>query len=161
MKFQAESFELFDKTWALLTAGERERFNPMTISWGGLGTLWGKPVVTVYVKPIRYTHEFLEQSDYFTVSFYPETFRRALALCGSLSGRDCDKVKRADLTPVFLEHGVTFEGAERTIVCKKLYTQSMELGAMPEEAVAQYYRDEPAHTMFIGEVERILRSGTK
>lgn len=156
MKFQAESFELFDKTWALLTAGDREKFNTMTIAWGCLGTIWGKPAVTVYVKPIRYTHEFMEQSEYFTVSFYPERMREALTLCGRLSGRDCDKVARANLTPVFLKQGVTFEGAERTIVCKKIYRQSMDKGTMPADAVKKYYQTEPAHTMYIGEVIDIL-----
>ena len=71
MNFNADSFDIFDKEWALLTAGTRQRCNTMTISWGGLGTLWNKPVATVYVKPVRYTHEFMEQSDYFTISFYP------------------------------------------------------------------------------------------
>ena len=156
MKFQAESFELFDKGWALLTAGDREGFNTMTISWGALGTLWGKPVATVYVKPIRYTHEWMEKNDFFTVSFYPETYRKALSLLGTVSGRDKDKVALAHMTPVFLENGVTFEGAERTIVCKKIYSQTLNVATMPEDAVKKYYQGEPAHTMYIGEVVRIL-----
>lgn len=76
MDFNARSFELFDKQWALLTAGDKNSYNAMTISWGGLGTLWNKPVATVYVKPIRYTHEFMEKSDYFTISFYSEKYRK-------------------------------------------------------------------------------------
>ena len=75
MDFNADSFKIFDKEWALVTAGTLEHYNTMTISWGGLGTLWGKPVATVYVKPIRYTHSFLDANDYFTVSFYPEKYR--------------------------------------------------------------------------------------
>ncbi len=156
MKFQAESFELFDKGWALLTAGDREGFNTMTISWGALGTLWGKPVATVYVKPIRYTHEWMEKNDFFTVSFYPETYRKALSLLGTLSGRDTDKVALAHMAPVFLENGVTFEGAERTLICKKIYSQTLNMATMPEDAVKKYYQGEPAHTMYIGEVVRIL-----
>ena len=58
----------------------------MTISWGGLGTLWGKPVATVYVRESRYTHEFMDREDYFTVSFYPESCRRTLGVLGSKSG---------------------------------------------------------------------------
>lgn len=120
MNFNANSFDIFNKDWALVTAGNIDRFNTMTISWGGLGTLWGKPVATVYVKPIRYTHEFLDANDYFTVSFYPEKYRMALGLLGSLSGRDGDKVARAKLTPKDLEHSVTFEEAKVTLLCKMM-----------------------------------------
>ena len=92
MHLEADVFRKFDKQWALVTAGTPEHYNTMTISWGGLGTLWRRPVATVYVKKNRYTFEFMEQSDYFTVSFYPEAQRRALSLLGSTSGRDGDKV---------------------------------------------------------------------
>ena len=69
MQFDTDIFAQFDKKWALLTAGDKEKFNTMTISWGGLGTLWGKPVATVYVRKSRYTHEFMDREDYFTLSF--------------------------------------------------------------------------------------------
>ena len=72
MKISEDVFSYFNRKWALLTAGTKERYNAMTISWGGMGTLWGKPVVTVYVKPIRYTWQFMEKGGFFTVSFYPE-----------------------------------------------------------------------------------------
>lgn len=155
MQFE-DALEIFHKEWALLTAGREGKFNTMTIGWGGLGTLWGKPVVTVYVKPVRYTHRFMEENDYFTLSFYPETCRRALTLLGTLSGRDTDKVARAGLTPLFLEKGVTFREAHTTIVAKKIYHQTLDLGTMPEEALQKYYQNESAHTMFIGEVTEIL-----
>ncbi len=156
MEFTASSFELFDRQWALLTAGTEGHYNTMTVSWGGLGTLWGKPVATVYVKPVRYTHSFMEESPYFTLSFYPERYRKALALLGTLSGRDCDKVARSGLTPHFLEQGVTFLEAERTLVCKKLYTQPMDLTRIPPEEAARFYRTEAPHTIFIGQVVSIL-----
>ena len=126
MDFHANSFDIFDKQWALLTAGTELRFNTMTISWGSLGTLWGKPIVTVYVKPIRYTHDFMEQNDYFTVSFYEKDYRRALEVLGTLSGRDGDKVAKAGLTPKALEHGMTFQEAKVTLLCKKIYRQDLD-----------------------------------
>ena len=67
--FMKKAFRVYDKEWALVTAGTMGNFNTMTISWGGLGTLWNKPVATVYVKPIRHTHSFLDSNEYFTVSF--------------------------------------------------------------------------------------------
>ena len=153
--FNADSFKIFDREWALLTAGNQGHYNTMTISWGGLGTLWGKPVVTVYVKPIRYTHEFMEGNDYFTVSFYPEKYRNALDLLGTLSGRDSDKVKLAGLTPKVLDNTVTFHEARLTLVCRKIYRQDLDTAAMPADVVSAFYKNEAAHTMYIGEVCRI------
>ena len=94
MNYKTDIFGTYDKEWALLTAGSMDNFNTMTISWGGMGTLWGKPVVTVYVKPIRYTYEFLEKNDYFTLSFFPEEYRADLLTLGTKSGRDGDKTAR-------------------------------------------------------------------
>lgn len=160
MDFHAKSFDIFDKEWALLTAGAEGRFNTMTISWGGMGTLWGKPVATVYVKPIRYTHDFMEQNDHFTVSFYREEHRRALEVLGTLSGRDGEKVAKAGLTPKALEHGMTFREAKVTLVCKKIYRQDLDTAQMPAEVVSAYYTSEAAHTMYIGEVIDIVGDGS-
>ncbi len=156
MDFNADSFKLFNNDWALVTAGTAEHFNTMTISWGGLGTLWGKPVATVYVKPVRYTHEFLESNEFFTVSFYPAQYKKALALLGSKSGRDGDKVAEAGLTPKALEGAVTFAEARATLLCRKIYRQDLDTAAMPAEVVADYYETEAPHTMYIGQVMEVI-----
>ena len=156
-KFDVSAFEKFDRQWALLTAGTKDSWNTMTISWGGLGTLWGLPVATVYVKPIRYTYEFMEKNEFFTVSFFPEAYRRDLALLGSRSGRDGDKVALTGLTPRFLENAVTFEEAESTLVCQKIYRQDLDLAQIPAEAVEHFYTEEAPHRMYIGKVLEILR----
>ena len=78
---------------ALLTAGEKGNYNTMTVSWGMLGELWGKDMVTVFVRPQRYTYEFMEKYDNFTLSFFGSEYRRALSFCGSKSGRDFDKAE--------------------------------------------------------------------
>ena len=80
MEFNTNIFDQYDKKWALLTAGDKDKFNTMTISWGGLGTLWNKPVATVYVRTSRYTNEFMKDNDYFTVSFYPEECKKVLGV---------------------------------------------------------------------------------
>ncbi len=157
MDFKANVFTLFDRDWALLTAGTAGHYNAMTISWGGLGTLWSKPVATVYVKPVRYTHEFMEANESFTIGFYPEQYRRALGLLGSLSGRDCDKIAQAGLTPNFLKNAVTFKEASVTLVCRKIYRQDLDISSVPCEVVADYYASEAPHTMYVGEVVDILR----
>ena len=157
MEISTEIFSYFNKKWALLTAGTKESFNTMTNSWGGMGTLWGKPVVTVYVKPIRYTWQFMEKNDVFTVSFYPEEYRKDLTLLGELSGRNGDKIARTSLTPKFLVEGVTFAQAEVTLVCRKLYAQDLDRTAMPENVRKTIYATEDPHRMFIGEVIDIIR----
>lgn len=156
MEFKIDAFTQFDKKWALLCAGNREHHNAMTISWGGLGTLWSRPVATVYVKPIRYTYQFMEESECFTVSFYPEEYRNALSLMGSRSGRDCDKAAAAGLTPEEVLGTVTFEEAEVTLLCKKIYWQDLDTENMPQDVIRSYYMAEEPHRMYIGEVVDIL-----
>lgn len=156
MKFNVDSFGIFNDVWALLTAGNKDGYNSMTISWGGLGTLWSKPVATVYVKPVRYTHQFMEKSDYFTVSFFPEEHRNALMLMGMKSGRNTDKVKEAGLTADFLENSVIYKEAKTTLLCKKIYRHDMDVSSMSEDVIKSFYTNEAAHTMYIGEVVDII-----
>ncbi len=157
MELKTDIFKLFNEEWALVTAGTGKSFNTMTVSWGGAGTLWGKSAVTVYVKPVRYTHEFLDANDFFTVSFYPEEYRKALMLLGSKSGRNCDKVKESGLTPRLLENAVTFNEAHTTLLCRKIYRQDMDTSTMPDKVVNAFYKTEAPHTMYIGEVVEIVR----
>ena len=137
-EFINKSLDLFDKGWALVTAGNIENFNTMTISWGGLGTLWNKPVATVYVKPIRYTHDFLDASEYFTVSFFDSDYRADLATLGTLSGKDGDKVAKTQLTAMAVGDSVSFKEAKLTLLCKKIYRQELDKSYMPDFAVEKY-----------------------
>lgn len=157
MELNFDALNLFHERWALLTAGDMERCNAMTISWGGLGTLWNKPVVSVYIKPIRYTHEFMEESDVFTVSFFGMEQRPALTLLGTLSGRDGDKIAQSGLTKQPAGEGVGYNEAEVTLVCRKIYRQDLDKNAMPADVVAKYYTEEAEHTLYVGEVIDIIR----
>ena len=154
--FLDTSLNIFQKEWALVTAGTMENHNTMTIGWGGLGTLWRKPVCTVYVKPCRYTHSFMDANDYFTVSFYSDEHRSALSVLGTKSGRDGDKVAEVGFTAVAAGESVTFKEAKTTLLCRKIYRQDMCLDTMPAEAVEKYYTEEAPHTMFVGEVIDII-----
>ena len=156
MEFTTDIFAQYDKKWALLTAGSQENFNTMTISWGGLGTLWNKPVATVYVRTSRYTHDYMDSNDYFTVSFYPEDYKHTLGILGSRSGRDMDKIHESGLTSKQLDNSVTFEEAELTLVCKKLIRQPLDVEKMPENVAEQFYSKDAPHDMYIGEVVAIL-----
>lgn len=152
MKFNTEIFSQYDKKWALLTAGKPEDFNTMTISWGGLGTLWGKPAATVYVRKSRYTHVFMDREDSFTISFLPETCKPILGVLGSKSGRDIDKIHDSGLTPMAAGESVAFIEAEATLICRKLFVQELEMDRIPKDIRTAFYSDGDAHDMYIGEV---------
>lgn len=151
-------FSCFDKDWALVTAGTLNSFNGMTISWGSMGTIWNKPIVTVYVRPERYTWKFLNENDLFTVSFYPEECRDALMIMGQLSGRDGDKAAAAKLTPCEAGGSVSFREARLTIVCKKIYMNQLNREALPEEAKKMYRNGGQPHYLIMGEVLDVIKA---
>ncbi|MCR5118947.1 MAG: flavin reductase [Lachnospiraceae bacterium] len=157
MEFNTEIFSQYDKKWALLTAGEESSFNTMTISWGGLGTIWNKPVATVYVRTSRYTHDFMEANEYFTISFFPEQYKQILGVLGSKSGRDMDKMKDSGLTAMKAGASVSFKEAEVTLVCKKLFRQELLVENMPADVAEAMYEGQAPHDMYIGEVVEIIR----
>lgn len=158
-KVQAELLPRLVNDWALLTAGEGDDWNTMTIAWGSMGDLWWKPVVDAYVVPSRYTYQFMERHDIFTVSFFPAEYRKDLQILGSKSGRDGDKVALTKLTPVALEHGVTFEQADHTLVCRKIYEQPLDRAAIPADIMKGMYSDMGTHTLFVGEILSAVLGG--
>lgn len=146
-------FKLIGKDWTLITAGDKTSFNSMTASWGGVGILWNKPVATVYIRPQRYTFEFTEKNEYFTLSFFGEECREALAFFGKYSGRDYDKPKETGLTPIEAEESMAYAEAKLVLVCKKLYHDDIN----PEnfhnaEIDSQNYPAKDYHRMYIGEI---------
>ena len=150
-------FDLIGQQWMLITAGVKDSFNTMTASWGGLGWLWNKPVAFIFVRPERYTHDFLESSDKVTLSFFPESCRKALQICGSKSGRDCDKVKEAGLSPVSLEDGaVTFGQARLTLACRKLLKTDMKpVELLDKEILDKWYSSAGLHSVYVLEIESL------
>ncbi|MBQ4104887.1 MAG: flavin reductase [Clostridia bacterium] len=156
-KLTLNPFTKIGKEWMLITAGNQEKFNTMTASWGGLGVLWNKDVAFTFVRPCRYTFEFTEESDFFSLCFFGEDCREALNLCGTKSGRDCDKVKEANLTPVFVDGVPCFEEAKLVLICKKLYAQPMDKAfALTQDVTKHYGENEPYHTMYAGEIIKAL-----
>ena len=145
-------FEKFNKEWALVTAGNEDKFNSMTISWGSMGTLWHKNIVTIYVRPDRYTFDFLKNNDTFTISFYDEKYRDELTMFGRCSGRDNNKVKKSGFCPIFLENSITYKEASETIFLKKIYMEQMNKDLFNDDILACYKDNAPAHYMIIGEV---------
>lgn len=144
---------LFDDRWALITAGKSESYNTMTASWGALGELWNKEVCFIFIRPQRYTYEFVEREAYFTVSIFPEEYKKALTFCGRHSGRDVDKAKETGLTPCTVGESVSFKEAEIVLLCKKLAYQDIKPEGFIDPTIdSACYPAKDYHRMYIGEI---------
>lgn len=156
MDISENVIKLIGKDWMLITAGGENSFNTMTASWGALGEIWSKPVSIITVRDIRYTYEFLENNEHYTLSFFPDEYKDALTILGTKSGRDSDKVKESGLTPLPLENGtIGFKEAKLVIECKKLYAEPFKKASFIDETVYEniYEKGENSmHTLYIGEI---------
>ena len=149
-------FSAIGDQWMLITAGTVEHCNTMTASWGGLGILWGKPMAIAYIRPQRYTKQFVDEQDYFTLTFFSEDYRKQLALCGTKSGRDIDKVKECGFTVAAAEGGAPyFEQAELALVCRKQMVMPMDPAAIPDEVKEKHYTGD-YHDIYWGEIVEVL-----
>lgn len=150
-------FTRIGSDWMLITAGDEKKFNTMTASWGGAGVFWGKNVVTCYIRPQRYTKEFVDANDTFTLSFYGPEYKKALSICGSVSGRDHDKAAETGLTPYFTDGTAAFEEADLIFVCKKIYQDEMPYeNFIAKENDVKWYPNKDYHTMYMAEILKIL-----
>ena len=151
-------FTLIGQDWLLVTAAAEGRANTMTASWGGLGVLWSLPVATIYLRPQRYTKEFVDKSAAFSLSVLDASYRATLSYLGSVSGRDEDKIKKSGLTIAHEGEIPYFKESRLVLICRKLYRQAMN----PENFVVpalinQWYPQEDYHTMYVGAIEKILQ----
>jgi len=150
-------FNLVGKDWMLITAGTSQACNTMTASWGGFGVLWNKHICWCVIRPQRFTYQFMEKAARFTLSFFDEKYRDALTLCGTKSGRDCDKVAQAGLTPRETRSGsVFFDQARLVIECRKIYFQDLDPDNFLDPKIHDEYPDRDYHRMYLGEIERCL-----
>lgn len=151
--FEFSPFKKIGAEWMLITAGNEKSYNTMTASWGGLGFLWGVPSATIYVRPQRYTKEFIDNNEFFTLSFFDDSFKKALSFCGSHSGRDCDKAKETGLTPMPIDGTTAFSEANLVLVCRKKYKQDMtDESFLEPQILTKWYPEYDLHTMYIGEI---------
>ena len=148
--------EIISNEWALLTAGDEKGYNTMTVSWGFAGELWGKDAVCVFVRPQRYTYEFMEKNDYFTLSFYGSDSKSIHSVCGSKSGRDTDKAKECGLEPVFDEGATYFKSARLVVICKKQYADDIKKENFCDSEPLSNYPKNDFHRMYIGKIVKVL-----
>jgi flavin reductase (DIM6/NTAB) family NADH-FMN oxidoreductase RutF len=148
---------LIGQEWMLITAGTPERFNTMTASWGSMGELWSKPVCFCFIRPQRYTYEFMEKTDGFTLSFFKEEYKPQLNFCGSRSGRETDKTAECGFTPRKAENGsVYFDEARLVLECRKIYFQDLDPVHFLDSSIMNNYPQKDFHRMYIGEITRVL-----
>ena len=150
------AFKSIGKDWMLITSGNKEKFNTMTASWGSIGVLWNKNIATIFVRPQRYTFEFLEKNDIYTLSFFGGNFKRELVFCGKNSGNNVDKIKSTGLIPIFDDNFTFFSQAKLVFVCKKIYTDFIKPDNFLDDSIKINYENNDYHKMYVGEIMKCL-----
>lgn len=153
------SFKLIGKDWMLITAGDQEKVNTMTASWGGMGVMWGKNVAYVVIRPQRYTKEFVDTKGNFSLSFFDEKYRKELSYLGSVSGHNENKIEKTGLNVEFDENIPYFKEAKLVLECESLYHQEMK----PEYFIdktsdEKWYPQKDYHTLYIAEIKKVLKA---
>lgn len=156
-EFNYSPFKLIGKDWMLITAEKDGKTNTMTASWGGLGVMWNKNVAYIVIRPQRYTKEFIDNSNSFSLTFFDNSFRETLSYLGTKSGRDEDKIKKSNFTVIHDNNIPYFKEANIAIFCKKLFAQEYKPESfIDQELNEKIYPNSDHHTLYIGEVTKIL-----
>jgi len=152
------AIKLIARDWLLITAGNQNSFNTMTASWGGLGFLWNKPVVFIFIRPQRYTYNFVEKEEFFTIQVFEKKYRDILNFCGSHSGRDVNKIEKTGLRPFNSENGnIYFEQASIQMECRKLYFDDIDPERFLDKELLKNYPKKDFHRMYVGEITECLQ----
>ena len=150
-------FQLIGNEWMLVTAQQGDKVNTMTASWGGFGIMWHKNVVNIVLRPQRYTKEFVDSSDTFSLTFFDKSYKKDLGYLGSKSGRDEDKLSKTSLTVGHIDNTPIFEEANLVLICKKLYAQDFDPKCFIQDGLdEEFYPEKDYHTMYIAEVQKVL-----
>lgn len=151
-------FTQIGNEYMLITAKKDDKINTMTASWGGLGVMWNKNVAYIVVRPQRYTREFIDYSDSFSLCFFNGEIKDKLAYLGTVSGRDEDKISKSELTPVCDNDIPYFEEANYVLFCKKMFsTEFKEENFIDKELINKNYPNRDYHTLYIAEITKVLK----
>ncbi len=146
-------FDMIGTKWMLIASGNIDSYNMMCASWGGMGVLWGKKVCFCFIRPGRYTYEFVEKSSYFTLNFFDESYRKTLEYCGINSGRNVNKMAVEELNPAFdMKETLYFNEAMLILGCKKIYYQDIDPSKFLDKNINKNYPDKDYHRMYVGEI---------
>ena len=156
--FITQPVDIWFKKWFLLTAGNREHYNTMAVAWGSIGGMWNLPFAQVVVRPTRFTYEFINRYDTFTLCTFPEQYRETVNFLGTRSGRDSDKIKESGLTviPSTRVEAPAFREADLILECKKIYWQDMNPEHFLDDRIQRNYPDRDYHRIFFGRILKVL-----
>jgi flavin reductase (DIM6/NTAB) family NADH-FMN oxidoreductase RutF len=150
-------FQLIGSDWMLITAEKDNKVNTMTASWGGFGVMWGKNVAYIVIRPQRFTKEFVDNSDTFSLTFLDKSFKKQLSYLGSVSGRDEDKISKSNLTIQHSDNTPYFEEGNLAIICTKLYAQEFKPECfITSELDNEWYPKKDYHTLYIAKMGKVL-----
>lgn len=152
--FDERVFHLIAKEWFLITAGD-SKINTMTANWGGLGYLWNQPVAFIFIRPQRYTKQFVDQNERLTLSFFDQSYLKQLSYLGNVSGQNEDKIKISGLTPMVMDGVPTFKEARIVMVARKCYAEQLKEGCMDPAVLDKIYPERDLHTLYIVSLEHI------
>ncbi|UWD47010.1 flavin reductase family protein [Clostridioides difficile] len=156
-EIKSNPFKLIGKDWTLITAEKEGKVNTMTASWGGLGVMWGKNVAFVVIRPQRYTKEFIDSTDTFSLTFFDEDFRKELSYCGKVSGREEDKISKIEFNVEHLNNTPYFKEAKLAIICKKMHCQKIDPQCFIDEEIDErWYPQKDYHTLYVAEITNVL-----
>ncbi|KAB3534873.1 flavin reductase family protein [Alkaliphilus pronyensis] len=156
-EIEKNPFHAIGKDWMLITAEKDGKVNTMTAAWGGLGVMWNKNVAYIVIRPQRYTKEFVDASNTFSLTFFDKGFEDELTYLGRVSGRDEDKISKLNMTVEYSEKTPYFTNANLVVICNKLYAQDFQEDCFIDDAVAsKAYPEKDYHTLYIGEITKVL-----
>lgn len=151
-------FHSIGKEWMLITAGNEKGLNAMTASWGGLGVMYGKDVAFTVIRPQRYTKEFVDREETFSLNFFGKEYKKMMNYMGSASGRNEDKIAKSGLTVVYSDHTPYFNEASHVLICKKLFMQPLSGEAILDKKLQKaFYPGMDYHTLYISEITKVLQ----
>jgi len=154
---EKNTFTQIGNEYMLITAKKDDKINTMTASWGGLGVMWNKNVAYIVVRPQRYTKEFVDFSDYFSLSFFNGEIKDKLAYLGTVSGRDEDKISKSGLTTICEDNIPYFEEAKLVLFCKKLFSSEFKEDNFIDKEIMNKNPKKDFHTLYIGEITKVLK----
>lgn len=155
---EGNTFTQIGKDFMLITAKKGDKINTMTASWGGLGVLWNKNVAYIVVRPQRYTKEFVDFADNFSICFFNGELKDKLAYLGTVSGKDEDKISKAELTTACENNIPYFEEAKLVLFCKKLFVSDIkEENFIDKETMNKNYPNKDFHTLYVGEIIKTIK----
>ncbi|MDE6887550.1 MAG: flavin reductase [Eubacterium sp.] len=152
-----DPFTKIGSEWMLITVKSKDKVNAMTASWGGVGVLWGKNTAFIFVRESRYTKELIDESDYFSLTFFDSSYKSAMKYFGVVSGRKEDKIQTAKMNVNYYDEIPFIDEGNFVICCRKMSATAL----LPEdfhdsEIMDKWYKNGDLHTMYVGEIMQIL-----